>query len=67
MAEQTLLMEIAGRLVQDFPGLTRADVDAAVRQAYARFDSSPVRDFVPLFVEKRAHRDLGERYSVVPV
>ncbi|MGV7267789.1 MULTISPECIES: three-helix bundle dimerization domain-containing protein [Mycobacterium] len=35
--------------------------------AYARFESSRIRDFIPLFVEKRARHDLGQRSSAVPV
>nr|WP_172831614.1 hypothetical protein [Mycobacterium asiaticum] len=30
----------------------------AVQDAYARFDESAIRDYVPLLVERRAHRDL---------
>ena len=67
VAGQTLLMEITGTLVQDFPGTTRVDIDAAVRRAYARFDASRIRDFVPLFVETRARRDPRERCSAALV
>lgn len=55
VAEQMVLMEITVGLCGIFLDCTmRVDIDAAVRQMYARFDSSPIRDFVPLFVEKRA-------------
>lgn len=66
-AEQTVLVEITRRLIRDFPAISRAEVDAAVRQAYARFESSPIRDFVPLFVEKHVGRALGQRYPAVSV
>jgi hypothetical protein len=29
-----------------------------VHEQYARFDGSPIRDFVPLFVERSATREL---------
>nr|WP_063477231.1 hypothetical protein [Mycobacterium kansasii] len=59
IAEQTVLAEVERRLIQEFPGVTLADVDAAVRKAHARFDASPIRDFVPLFVEKHARSHLA--------
>lgn len=60
-AEEGLLAEIERRLLDEFPGVTPADVAAVVRQAHARFDSSRVRDFIPLFVEKHARRELAQR------
>ena len=58
VTERCALAEIERRLLQDFPGATPADVDAVVRRAHARFDSSPIRDFIPLFVEKHARQHL---------
>lgn len=58
--ERTALAEITRRLIGDFPAATPADVDAAVSHAYARFDSSKIRDFIPLFVEKHARRTLAQ-------
>jgi hypothetical protein len=49
---------------QDFPGATSADVDAAVNQAYARFANRPIRDFIPLFVEKHARHSLAQHHVV---
>lgn len=65
VAEQLVLIEITGRLVRDFPATSRAEVDVAVRQVYARFELCPIRDFVPLFVEKHACGDVRQRYSAV--
>lgn len=61
VTERSALAEIERRLLQDFPGATPADVDAVVRRPYARFDSSPTRDFVLLFVEKHARQHLVQR------
>lgn len=58
VTEQTLLAEIGRRLTQEFPGVAPEVVDAAIRQAHARFANSPIRDFIPLFVEKHARRQL---------
>jgi hypothetical protein len=58
VAEQTALVEIEHRLAQEFPDVAPGDVEAAVRHAHARFDASPIRDFIALFVEKNARRHL---------
>ena len=58
ITEATALAEVKRRLIQAFPDATPADVDAAVSQAHARFDRRPIRDFIPLFVEKRARQIL---------
>jgi hypothetical protein len=36
-------------------------VDTLIRTEHARFETSRIRDFVPLFVEKRARRELKRR------
>jgi hypothetical protein len=64
IAERTALAEIKHRLIRDFPGATPADVDAAVSQAHALFDNRPIRDFIPLFVEKHARQTLAQRHIV---
>jgi hypothetical protein len=33
-------------------------VDTLIRKQHARFKASRIRDFVPLFVEKRTRREL---------
>ncbi|SHQ68280.1 Uncharacterised protein [Mycobacteroides abscessus subsp. bolletii] len=52
-----------GQLVDDLqgrhPSVTRDVVDAVVRAVHARFDGSPVRDYVPLLVERRAREELA--------
>ncbi|WP_396911148.1 three-helix bundle dimerization domain-containing protein [Mycolicibacterium sp.] len=59
MTEQTALTEVTGRLIEEFPGIAPAEVEEAVRAAHARFDHRPIRDFVPLFVEKHARHQLA--------
>jgi hypothetical protein len=47
---------VAARLSQQFPELPADDIEHAVFGQYARFEGRPVRDFVPMLVE-RASRD----------
>jgi hypothetical protein len=57
ISEEPLLAHIERRLIDEFPKVAPEDVDAVVRREHARFAHSPIRGFVPLFVEKHA-RDI---------
>ena len=61
VGEETLLTDIERRLVDEFPYVSPMVVDTLIRKEHARFKASRIRDFVPLFVEKRARRDLKGR------
>ncbi len=58
ITEATALAEVKRRLMQEFPHVAPADVDAAVAAGHARFENRPIRDFIPLFVEKHARQRL---------
>ena len=58
--EEVGLRAAAARLRTRFPGLPPEVVDDALRAAHARFDGSPIRDFVPLLVERAAAASLAE-------
>jgi hypothetical protein len=64
VAEQTALAEVAHRLIQEFPEAEPAAIDDAISQAAARFAASPIRDFIPLFVEKHARHTLAQHRVV---
>jgi hypothetical protein len=57
-SEETLLAEIQRRLLDEFPSVSPLDVNTLIRNEHARFETSRIRDFIPLFVEKRARREL---------
>ena len=61
VGEETLLAEIQRRLLDEFPTTSPLLVNTLIRNQHARFETSRIRDFVPLFVEKRARRDLKRR------
>lgn len=62
--EVTLINQVQERLASEFAHLPAEDVHAAVRRAYARFDAKPIRDFVPLFVERHARSELAHSVAV---
>jgi hypothetical protein len=59
LSEEPLIAHIERRLIHEFPSVSPEDVDALVRREHARFDDSPIRAFIPLFVEKHARAELA--------
>ncbi|MBP2208148.1 hypothetical protein JOJ86_005874 [Rhodococcus percolatus] len=49
---------VVERLVRKHPEVAREAIAAAVHDAHSHFDGCRIRDFVPLFVERRAHEQL---------
>ena len=66
VSEQTLLADIQQRLVDEFPCIAPGDVNTLIRKEHARFETSQIRDFVPLLVEKSARRELKHKPSISP-
>jgi hypothetical protein len=58
VSEDTLLADIQQPLICEFPHLASTAVNTLIRQEHARFETSQIRDFIPLLVEKRARREL---------
>ena len=67
VSEETLLADIERRLVDEFPRVALAAVNTLIRKEHARFETSRIRDFVPLLVERRARRELKHKPSISPV
>lgn len=51
--------EVVERLQARFPDIARERVRAAVTDAHHAFDGRPIRDFVPVFVERTARAALS--------
>jgi hypothetical protein len=63
LSEQTILDQLVDRLVLGFPAVSGDQVAAVVSAYYSRFDGRPIRDYVPLFVERGARSKLAELSS----
>lgn len=61
VSEETLLVDIERRLIDEFPCVSTLVVDVLIRHEHARFETNPIRDFVPLLVEKQARQRLKHR------
>jgi hypothetical protein len=66
-AEWTAIKQVVDRLTESFPSVPADRVATAVHLNHARFDGRPVRDFVPLFVERAAKRELSQLNGLAAV
>lgn len=60
LSEQQIIDQVAGRLVDTYAEVEPNHVSQIVHQQYARFDGRPIRDFIPLFVERNARAELSK-------
>jgi hypothetical protein len=60
ISEQTMVEEVERRLAGKYADVPAERISTVVRRAYAQFEHSRIRDFVPLFVERRARAELAE-------
>ena len=59
LSEQTIIDQVADRLTSKYPTIPAETVSAVVRVVHARFDGRPVREYVPLLVERFSWQELG--------
>jgi hypothetical protein len=60
LSEQQIIDQIANRLSGVYPHVPPDAVSRLVYEGHARFDGRPVRDFVPLLVERHAKAELAK-------
>jgi hypothetical protein len=58
--ERVLITGVERRLAEKYAALPQDQISAVVRHAYAQFQSSRVRGFIPLLVQRRAAEELEE-------
>jgi hypothetical protein len=61
--ENRAIDEVIDRLAEQFPQLPADDVATAVNQTRPEFAHAPIRDFIPLFIERDAKARLRELVS----
>jgi len=64
LSEQTVIDQLVVRLTSRYPAISESTVSMVVRDIYAKYDGRPLRDFIPLFVERNARNEL-ERLGAV--
>jgi hypothetical protein len=60
ISEQLLIAEVERRLTSKYAQIPPDQISTVVQNAHARFEQSPIRDFVPLIVERHARAELAK-------
>jgi hypothetical protein len=60
LSEQQLIDQLADRLAKIYAQIEPVQVTKVVQTEYLRFEGRPIRDFVPLFVERNATKELAK-------
>ena len=60
VSEETAMGQVLERLTQKHPAVPLLTVADVVQKMHAKFDGRPIRDFVPLFVERNARAELAK-------
>jgi hypothetical protein len=63
--EAKALTDIADRLAARFPHITRARVIEIVGEIHQHFDDAPIREFVPVLVEREARHRLSHLPQII--
>lgn len=58
LSEQQIIDGVADRLTRKYPSVSGETVTAVVRDVHARFAGRPVREYVPLLVERFAGQEV---------
>lgn len=63
--ERRAIGEVIDRIAGRLPGLPRPTIEAEVEENLKQFDGRPIRDFVPLFVERASVDSLAAQAPTV--
>jgi hypothetical protein len=63
-SEQKMIDQLLERLVTTHPSVPPERVAEVVRTIHAQFDERPLREYVPLFVERSAKHQLGQLTAI---
>jgi hypothetical protein len=64
LSEQAIIDQMVTRLASRYPTVAESTVSTLVRDIHSRYDDRPVRDFVPLLVERNAKAELSRLGAV---
>ena len=63
LSEQTVIDQLVGRLTSRYPAISQSTVERVVHDVHAKFDGRPLRDYVPLLVERSARSELDQLHA----
>jgi hypothetical protein len=62
-SEWTAIQQVVERLQANYPAVSADTVTTVVHHNHARFDGRPIREFVPLLVERHSRQELAKLAS----
>jgi hypothetical protein len=63
LSEQTVIEQLVVRLTSRYPAISQSTVASVVRDVHSRFEGRPLRDFIPLLVERNARSELERLHA----
>jgi hypothetical protein len=66
ISEDVMIAEVERRLAGRYAQFPPDEISTIVQSAREKFEQSPIRDFVPLFVERNASARLDKLNSLAP-
>jgi hypothetical protein len=63
LSEQTVIEQVVARLTSRYPAISASTVAGIVRDVHSRFEGRPLRDYVPLLVERTAKSELERLHA----
>jgi hypothetical protein len=63
LSEQTVIDQVVARLTSRYPAISEPTVAGVVRDVHSKFEGRPLRDYVPLLVERHARSELDRLHA----
>jgi hypothetical protein len=63
LSEQTVIEQVVARLTSRYPAMSESAVAGVVRDVHSRFEGRPLRDYIPLLVERTAKSELERLHA----
>ena len=63
LSEQTVVEQVVTRLTSRYPAIAESTVAGVVRDVHSRFEGRPLRDYIPLLVERTAKSELERLHA----
>jgi hypothetical protein len=63
LSEQTVIEQVVARMTSRYPAISESTVAGIVRDVHSRFEGRPLRDYIPLLVERTAKSELERLHA----
>jgi hypothetical protein len=63
LSEQTVIEQVVARLTSRYPAISESTATGVVSDVHSRFEGRPLRDYIPLLVERTAKSELERLHA----